>query len=184
VSILKKLTQMAAFFTQREGGKINASKLMGLIYLTDREALWQMEAPVSMDRPVATPEGPGPSTLVELLHGRVRSAGLQPWHEWFSTLESREIVLKHVVEKSRLTALNENDFKIMGEVWNNFGKATPQQLAAYLCEACPEFQPPLREIEPIDERDILVRMGRSLEAADLIVRDLDAFRQLEQSFGG
>ena len=44
-----KISQMAAFFTQQQGGVINVMKLIKLMYLSDRESMRLYGEPISFD---------------------------------------------------------------------------------------------------------------------------------------
>ncbi|MFH0794901.1 MAG: Panacea domain-containing protein, partial [bacterium] len=80
----KKTTQAAAVFIRLEGGKINYTKLIKLLYLADRDALMNWHNPITGDTFFSLPHGPVLSNTLDCI-----TAGPEPENPgfWSSHIE-------------------------------------------------------------------------------------------------
>jgi len=86
----RKVGQMAAYFADRQGGKINILKLMKLLYLADRESMARHDEPISFDRFVSMDQGPVLSRTYDLINGSYPQRIAADWDEWISDRENHE----------------------------------------------------------------------------------------------
>jgi uncharacterized phage-associated protein len=67
-----KTAQMAAYLLEKSGGKMNYTKLMKLLYLTDRKSMELTGDSMTHDRFFSMKNGPVLSRTLELLQGKGR----------------------------------------------------------------------------------------------------------------
>ena len=79
----RKVSQMAAYFLYKRGGRMSHLKLMKLLYLADRESLRLYGLSMTGDCLVSMPHGPVLSMTLNLMDGDVES-GPNGWESLIS----------------------------------------------------------------------------------------------------
>ena len=152
------LSQMAAFFADREGGEIDALKLMKLLYLADRESMRRDSRVISNDDMFSLPNGPILRKAAELMQDQADVSEQAVWNRWFSarTPGSSNLKLCSTVSENKLNYFSELDRETLQIVWNEFGHMTGRELSDYTHDHCNEWKnPPNGAPTPIEEIDVL-----------------------------
>lgn len=175
----RKAAQMAAFFLQCGGGKLNVLKLTKLLYLAERESLAERGLPICGDRMVSMPKGPVLSRTLDLTSGNVVSA------DWEALIEDREhhdVRLRKPVERADLTDLSDSAVSALERVWERFGQMDQWQLVDYTHDKCPEWEDPNGSSFPIPPKRVFTATGRGPEAADFMAKELAAQNYFDTLF--
>jgi len=163
----RKVSQMAAFFLTKQGGRMPILKLMKLLYLADRESLDRYEEPISGDRMVSMPHGPVLSRTYELMNG----AGGQEqdrWNDWISDRAGYEVGLRDEaapLDRGSLMALSDADVEILDHVWQVYGHLSKYQIRDLTHDMCKEWTDPHGSSKPIPYRDVFLALGRDFDHA-------------------
>jgi len=171
----QKVTQMAAYFLQKRGGRMSYLKLMKLLYLSDREAMSQFGESISDDQAVSMPHGPVLSQTLDLINGDSSAAA---WNAWIAGEANYEVSLKVNINREALDELSDADLQIMDVIWARCGRMTRFQIRDYTHEHCPEWQDPNGSSFPISAASIFKAVGKTEEQAQELTRQLIARRHL------
>jgi uncharacterized phage-associated protein len=178
-----KVAQMAAFFAQKQGGRINVLKLTKLLYLADRVAIAGYGRPISYDRPVAMPHGPVLSRTLDLLNGFVGGPAAAQWEEWISARANYEVELKRQqLGRADLDELSDADLEVLELVWRDFGHMDHWTLSDWTHKNCSEWKDPRGSSLPIDEVSRLLAVGKDAEQAKELAAEIEADRELDAQF--
>ena len=177
----RKVAQVAAFFLDKRDGRMSNLKLMKLLYLADREAMWRYGAPISGDRMVAMPHGPVLSLTLDYMDGHLESSP-GGWDDWVSDLENHELSLKRQVSRDTLDELSEAEIDVLESIWSQFGRMSRWELRDYTHKHCSEWQDPNGSSLPIRYEDVFIALGRSEADATELSTRIDAERDLDRLF--
>jgi uncharacterized phage-associated protein len=169
------LSQMAAFFADREGGEIDALKLMKLLYLADRESMRRACYVISNDDMFSLPNGPILRKAAELMQDQADVSEQAVWNRWFSarTPGSSNLKLCTTVSENKLNYFSEMNREILQIVWDKFGQMTGRQLSDYTHDHCNEWKnPPNGAPQIIEEIDVLRAVGTDEKYAHNIAEDI------------
>jgi uncharacterized phage-associated protein len=155
----RKAAQVAAYFANAQGGKINVLKLVKLIYLADREALRRYDAPILMDKFVSMEHGPVNSLTLNQINGcSDESAG---WDEFITDREGHLVGMrKESLGRHDLDELSEAEIRVLRDIWEQFGGMGRYQLRDYTHDNCPEWEDPDGSSSPIPLERILKFLGK------------------------
>jgi uncharacterized phage-associated protein len=158
-----KAAQIAAYFTDKQGGKIEKLKLIKLLYLSERESMKQRARPMIYDEMYSLPHGPICSNA---LNGINAEADKGAWARWISLQSDRKTVkLLREPERRYLKELSDSDLEILKSVWARFGRYTASQLRKWTHDHCPEYVETSGRL-PIYYKDVFEAIGYD-NAADL-----------------
>lgn len=157
----RKVAQAAAFFLNKEGGRMAHLKLMKLLYLADRESLRQFGQPISGDEYYSLPHGPVLSKTLDLTNGAIESSK-GGWDCWVSDKENHEVAVRCEISREVLDELSNADIAILELVWREFGHMTRFQIRDFTHNKLhvPEWEDPHGSARPIPLRRILEAVGR------------------------
>jgi len=176
----RKVAQMAAVFTSKQGGTINVLKLSKLLYLADRESMNRYGMPISFDNVVSMDNGPVLSKTLDLLNGSVGGPDGAKWDEWISDRENHNVSLRREFNRQDLDEISDVDLEVLDTVWSQFGKMDRWTIRDYTHEHCPEWKDPKGSAYPIDDKDILIAVGKPPEEASALAENIRAQRNLDQ----
>lgn len=181
------VAQMAAFFANKEGGKINVLKLMKLMYLADREAMRLHQFPISMDEMVSMKHGPVLLQTLSLIHGDVDGAQGEAWNHWITDRANHEVATRRQFKPSELDRISKADLEILEAVWKKFGGYDPWKLRNYTHKKCKEWRDPLADpsgpgVIPINEADIFRQFGTEKKLAEELAEEIRAMRSAGKHF--
>lgn len=177
-----KVVQMAAIFTQKQGGRINVLKLTKLLYLADREAVAKHGRPISYDRPVSMPHGPVLSCTLDLLNGFAGGPAGAQWEEWVSCRSNYDVSVNRLFSRADLDELSDADLEVLEGVWRKFGHMDRWTLSEWTHEHCSEWQDPHGSSKPIEEVSRLIAVGIAAKEAQELADEVEAEREIDAQF--
>jgi len=155
----RKASQIAAYFAQREGGKINVLKLVKLIYLADRNFMKAFDSSMINDNLVSMDHGPVNSRTLNFINGLAEDSG---WSEFITDRENHFIGLaSSEFADSDLDELSRAEIGILEKTWSEFGGMTRWQIRDYTHDHCPEWEDPDGSSNPIPYERVFKALGKS-----------------------
>lgn len=179
---VRKVAQMAAYFADEQGGRINILKLMKLLYLADRESMSRYGAPISFDQLVSMDQGPVLSRTLDLINGSYPNNMMADWEEWISGREHYQVERNRDVERSDLDFLSDADLEVLAAVWRRFGQMNQWELRDYTHQHLPEWKDPNGSSIPIAHTDIFIALGKELGEAEELASDINVEHDLDRAF--
>ena len=179
------LTQMAAFFADKEGGSINRLKLMKLMYLADREAMLRYGSPISLDNMVSMQYGPVLSRALNLSRRREGNASQDIWDSWISDRGNYAVELIENLEHKDLDYISEADLDVLESVWEKFGHMDGWELRDFTHKHCAEWKDSKnseRKSTQIEDIDVFRAVGIEEKEAVTLAKELRAERALNMAF--
>lgn len=173
----EKVAQIASFFLYKAKGPLSRVKLMKLMYLADKEAMKQLDAPISFDHFVSMPKGPVLSQTLDLINGS--SQGI--WNEYISDLTNYQIGLNKTIRQDNdLDLLAESEVSILNQIWEKFNDKDQWELVNYTHDPnnCPEWEDPKGSSYPIRLEKIYIHLGRSQEEAEELADNVRHLREI------
>jgi uncharacterized phage-associated protein len=162
----KAIAQMAAYFTQREGGQIQILKLIKLLYLAERESLDVHGHPIAYDRMLSMDNGPVLSRTLNYMNGLTES-GQEGWDSWIRDREGHGVSLARQPVREALTELSDADLEVLERVWARFGHMNKWQIRDYTHDHCAEWKSPQGGTHPIHYKDVFEALGKADQAEEL-----------------
>ena len=154
----KKAAQVAVFFVNKEGEKMNALKLVKLIYLASREHMKQHGHPIFRDKLVSMPHGPVNSLALDHINGFIESKG---WKEFMGKRQGLNVTARAMFQTDELLKISKAELRSMKAVWKRFGDKTQWELVQWTHENCPEWENPRGSSAPIPDERVLKYLGVS-----------------------
>ena len=179
----QKAAQAAAYLLRRHGGPMPVMTLLHLLYLLDRRQLIETGSPATGDRLLATPYGPVPARILDLLTWGSRDER-SPWREHVAPPADHCVTVAAPETGDELTdygRLSEYDHEVMGALLDKFGALDQWALAGHL-RALPEWSDPGCGATEIDPRSILVGAGYSNDELEHAEEQAAAVRWLHMNF--
>lgn len=161
-----KATQMAAKFIKLSGGRLPYIHLIKMMYIADREKLFQTGLPVTFDNWVAMEHGP----VLSRTYNRIRRDGSENYWSQNIRTEGYDVVL---VNDPGDDALSEREDSIIANTFASWGKHD-RWVVRDFTHTFPEWSDPGKSSLPISYRSALELNGFSPEVADEAERMLDA----------
>jgi uncharacterized phage-associated protein len=172
-----KAAQMAAYLLSKSGGSMNYTKLMKLLYLTDRESMRVTGASMTNDQPYSLKHGPVLSLTLDLLHGKLKS---QRWSGLVRT-EGYDAKLARTMQEDDLDELSPFGMKILDEVYARFGGMGWNALCRWTHDNCAEWKDPGSSRIPIAPGDVFEALGWAPEQAQQLASQYDEQRELDRT---
>lgn len=171
-----KATQVAAAVLLKRGGRMHYLKLIKLLYLIDREALFRWGVPVSTDRYVSMDQGPVVSNIYKLI---VEDKPKPVWAKYISQpLGDYEVQLMGECPTDRLSQAEEN---LINEIYGRYGYRNRWDLVDNVMHKLPEWTNPQGTSIPIHIREILEAQGEEAEEIKAVLRELRAMGSAEEA---
>jgi uncharacterized phage-associated protein len=171
----RRAGQIAAFFTNRQGGLINVVKLVKLIYLADRQHMALYEEPMFMDNFVSMRLGPVNSGAYECVN-----SGCEGWDEFISDRADHDVGLaRPSMGDDDLDELSDADFDILNKIWDEFGHMSQWDLVDYTHKNCPEWEDPGNSSVPIPYSRIFKFLKK--EKAEKLEKNIQDQRRLDRA---
>jgi uncharacterized phage-associated protein len=174
----KKATQLAAAFIDREGGSINYTKLIKLMYLADRKALLSWERTITGDNYVSMTLGPVLSATYDLI-----KSGRDPKSPWFTHISERnnyEVALREPCLPKNLSRAEE---RVIDEIFDQYGQMDYEELIEVV-HKFPEWEDPgSGSSSPISIRKIFEAEGLQDDEISDIENELERVQLAQTIFG-
>ncbi len=160
----EKATQVAVFFSSRSGGQINYTKLMKLIYLSDREAFKNWGRPIVGGPYSAMEHGPLSSPAYDAV--KASPASLK-FPIWTSVFKKAGYDLEQIRD-IELDSLSRAEIELLEQIDEKFGKMGEWDLVHYTHVNCHEWHDPQGTSVTIPEEAILEQVGRTADEIEFI----------------
>jgi len=160
-----KTTQVAALFIKKHGGKINYTKLIKLLYLTDREAFSRWERSLTGDSYVSMPKGPVLSKTYDLINYKEDPKKRSYWYKFISK-KSYDVALKG---DPGIDELSKREIGLIEEIYEKYKDNDWGEMIGVCHDCCPEWQHPGDTSTPIHIEDIL----RELKKTEIEIKTIE-----------
>ena len=171
--------QTAAWFLRKSpGNSMPHTKLMKLLYLSERTSIGQRGYPILGDRLVAMPCGPVLGNTLNYMKGHGRSDN--GWAMWVSPIKNHEVFLMKECEPEDLDLLGNVTLEILAQVRRRFGHMNQWGLGDYIHRNCREWKNPGDSSFEITYERLLYALGYSREKAAEAGTELEAQREIDE----
>ena len=161
-----KATQASACLLELENRRMNYMKLIKLLYIADREALFRWGRPITTDSYVSMKNGPVLSRVLDLITEGREPGSFTPWFEFISIPSNYEVSLMKDCPKDELSQAEED---LIHEIYNKYGHMDQWQLVRFV-HKFDEWRDPNGSSLPIFYGDIL-RAGNKTEDEISAIRE-------------
>lgn len=160
----RKTTQVAAFFIKKHGKTLNYTKLIKLLYLTDREALSRWERPLTGDSYVSMPKGPVLSQTYDLINYPDFLDSKSYWHKFIS----KTIYDVLLIDEPNIDELSEREINLLEQIYQEYKDKDWKEMIDICHKCCPEWEHPGDTSIPIRIEDILKELKKTEREIELI----------------
>jgi len=168
-----KATQVAAKLLKLGGDSMSHLKLMKLIYLVEREALIQLNRPVTFDWCFSMDHGPILSQTLNLMHGDTETDGL--WKQTISEPSNHEVKLISDPGNDKLSDAEEN---IINNIFDKHGHKSRWELRDFT-HTLKEWKNPKGSSIEIEYSEILRAGGKTDSEIEAILDDIQNLAIME-----
>src|SRR6056297_605849 len=174
---LDKLIDTVNYLLFLNGGKLNYTKLINLLYIADRELLNEFGFTITRDKYYSLHNGPILSNLYDLVKKDAPDSQQADWDSYFYN-EGYEICgdkLNRPVQE-----LSDIEMEKLEEVYRKYKNYSYGQMIDLVHdpEFCPEWEDPGTSSTPITLQDILVKYGKKdAETAKEIVEEYNSIKE-------
>jgi hypothetical protein len=160
----KKTTQIVALFIKKHGERLNYTKLIKLLYLTDREALSRWERSLTGDSYVSMPKGPVLSRTYDLINYEPDPNGKSYWYEFIS----KSIYDVSLAKDPGIDELSKRELDLIDEIFECYKDKTWGQMIDICHDCCHEWEHPSDTSIPLQIEDILRELKKTEKEIELI----------------
>lgn len=173
----RKAAEAAAQLLQWGGGAMGYLKLMKLLYLAERRTLIETGFPITGDRIAAMDKGPILSSTLDRIRGTVTGQG------WLAAALRKEPSgegVRLLQPAPKVGRLSDYEIRILGEVYEEYGHLTGEQLSELLHREAPEWKPPpAGSSRPIKPEAILKAAGKTDDEIAAIADEANYYYTVE-----
>lgn len=170
----EQMVESATRFLEKEGGKMNHLKLVKLLYIADRLAIYKYGSPIIGGRNYSLPFGPVSSEACNIVRDQVQSS---LWNQFVERDSSYVIKLKSGESFSGI--ISDADIEIIDEVYAKYGQMDRFQLSEYTHQYFKEWKEPGGGSIPITYKDMLSAMDLSEEDVKNRLKDIKSALTLD-----
>jgi len=177
-----KALQIAALLLQKEGGVINYTKLIKLMYVIERESILRWGSPTIGDDCYSLPNGPILSHTLDCINGTTYLSHVdEVWDRYIVRVGKYDVKLK---KQPELNCLSRAELKLVDEIYEKLGNKSYQELInwSHDPENIPEWEDPEGSRLPISFRGILEKGGYSPEEVEQTLEELDSIEAATNYF--
>ena len=179
-----KAVQIAAFFIQQEGGSMNYTKLIKLMYVTEQQSIIRWGTPALYDQCYSLPNGPVLSHTLDCIHGTTYTENRpEQWSHYIEKYGKYEVRL---LAHPDIDSLSRAELKLIKEIYGGLGHKNYRELIAWSHnpDNVPEWQDPEGSRLPISLNQILEGSGYSREDAAEAIQELNDIEEAIAYFAG
>ena len=178
---LNKIIQIVHHLLDRNGYRLNYTKLVKLLYLADREAWSRWDMAITKDRYASLPQGPVLIDLYDLIKGSFADRFAQTQWNSFFIKDGYDLVALHH-HQLPVDELSPREMELLHEIENRYRSWDFGKLIDLLHDRTkfPEWTDPGESALPLPPQDILRALGRSEEEIRQILDDEDTYRAEEE----
>lgn len=167
----EQIAQVAAFFAQSAGGKIDARKLIKLFYIAQRYSLKDTGHPLYFDTMTGTNAGP-------IMHRTLNRIVNANFYGRYINHDAAGMVRNNMTyEPNHLDELSEYSNELIQRVWDTHGHQSDEELCYYIQNLYSEVKP-----GNIAYVDILKCVGYTDDLAEHLVSEIMFFEDLDRQF--
>ena len=179
----KKLMDAARYLLSRNGGRLNYTKLIKLLYLADRKHLQLYDSPITGDSYVSMKMGPVLSSLFDLLKEKSKDARNQvAWNLRFETISNDVLTTTRPDYPSSTGELSRAEKITLSSVDDEFKKRDYRWMVDYVHEL-PEWQsPPSGSMRALPLEAILRALGKDEDHIRFILGEMESYEKEDKLF--
>ncbi len=151
----RKAAQMCAYFATQSEGMIEKLKLIKMIYLAERQYLFEHHHPMLFDEFYSLPHGPICSSTLNCINGTLDD-GL--WDEYVARNGNIVVAVK-AVARDDLDEISDAEMAVIRDVWKKFSSMTASQIRNHTHHHCSEYTETDRARIPISYQQIFEAIG-------------------------
>jgi uncharacterized phage-associated protein len=174
----EKTTQVAALFIKKAGGKLNYTKLIKLLYLTDRESLRLWERTLSGDSYVSMPRGPVLSTTFDLINYKADPQKRSYWYR-FIDKKNYDVALK---KDPGTDELSKREIELINHIHHTYKNVDWGKMIDICHRVCPEWKHPGDTSIPIRVEDILVNFDKTERDIEVLEEEITNLKYAKALF--
>jgi len=175
----KKAAQAATRILQHSGGIRNYMEVIKLLCLADREALLELECPITGDCIVSMERGLVLSHVYDLIKGGPGGEEDAPWFDFISASEDYTIKSKVARDFTDYDELSGAELRLLDKIFERYGTLNWKQLSA-LTHQLPEWVDPGKSMIPVPPEQILRKNGKSAIEIRRIRAEALAYERLDE----
>jgi uncharacterized phage-associated protein len=178
---IEKLVQATGYLLKKyDNRRLNYTKLIKELYLSDRESINATNSAITGDTYVSMKYGPVLSNLYNLIKGRSQDDQDQIyWDSRFST-DGDDLLANY--DQYPEGKLSRAEKAIIDKIDGQFHQNRYGELIDYAHANCPEWSNPGATSTPISLADILNALGRTQEDIDWILEETRVFQEEDRIF--
>jgi uncharacterized phage-associated protein len=178
---LEKLVQATGYLLKKYNNRrLNYTKLIKELYLSDRESINATNSALTGDAYVCMKHGPVLSNLYNLIKGRSHDQQAQMyWDSRFSTDGDDLLANFDQYPEGKLSRAEK---AIIDKIDGQFHQNRYGELIDYVHANCPEWRNPGTTSIPLSLADILSALGRTQDEIDWILEETEAFKEEDRIF--
>jgi hypothetical protein len=179
---VEKLIQSCAYVLRKYDHHLNYTKLIKLLYLSDKEALRDSIQTISGDSYVSMKNGPVLTTLFDLIKGSAEDKDAQSlWNARFCRDGYDLVSLSDRIPNGELSRYEK---EVIDKTDSRFHDKTYSEMIQYVhrSDVCPEWRDPGRGAVPIQFEDVLRSIGCANDEIDWIIEENETFDEEEKLF--
>jgi uncharacterized phage-associated protein len=178
---IEKLVQATGYLLKKyDNRRLNYTKLIKELYLSDRESINATNSAITGDTYVNMRHGPVLSNLYNLIKGRSHDKEAQIyWDSRFST-DGGDVLANF--DQYPEGKLSKAEKAILDKIDGQFHQNRYGELIDYVHANCPEWHNPGATSIPLPLADILSALGRTQEDIDWILEENEAFEKEDRIF--
>jgi len=174
---IEKLIQTCNYLVKKNNNSLNYTKLIKLLYISDKESLKQSLQTITGDSYVSMDNGPVLSKLYDLIKGQFHKESYQ--NLWNSRFIKDGYNLVAVTKQIPQSELSKFEINILDNINEQYKNTDVREIIKFL-HKCPEWKNPSGTSIPIKPKEILESIGKSPEEIDWILAETQAFEEEEQ----
>lgn len=180
----EKTIEAIGYLLAKDGGSMNYTKMLKILYIIDRESMRNRGFPLTYDTYVSMTHGPVLSkTYDEIKSTTVDGSDIScGWNSNLHRSNTSKYDVSWVGDAPSIGLLSASDLSIADKVWEEFGGFNHWQLIDIVHEF-EEWEDPGETSVPISYERILVNVGYDEEEAEEISTEISEASSMEAILG-
>ena len=176
-----KAIEVASLFLKKEGGRINYTKLIKLMYVLEREAILKWGVPVTCDDYYSLDNGPILSNTLDNITGKTYTTNTSSTWEDYIVREGYDVILQN---SPPLLKLNRAEVSLIDDIYSRLGHLTYGQLIDWVHDPqnVPEWRHPQGSRFPIQLKTILKNGDYTDSNIKAVIADIEHAQSARERF--
>jgi len=167
----RKAAQTSAFFAAQCSLEIDKLKLIKLIYLAERDFVFQYGHPMLYDEFFSLQHGPICSSTLTGINGEIDN---EIWAQFISIQGYKVKAIKNFT-RDEYDEISDAEFDLLKATWDSFGWMNASEIREYSHKNCPEYTEVSKGRIPISYRDLFKALGE--ENAEELEHEISCYRK-------